>query len=1230
MLLGVFCCRHNWFARLVEGNLESVMNESAMLATIATPPNDRDTIELLQKAQRMQPDNPQLWDALGAAYLIMGDLRESLRSYTRAVELRPHEPLYQIHLAQALLKKGEWEQAAVLLKHLVHEQTISSTALTTLGHISCIKGEWTAAEQQLHKALAINAYDHDAHTLLGSLYYAQGKIEEGRAHFGYALQRGALLRRVDLDEIEPWNGAYDLQKTILLYAEGSLAEIFCTLRFVRVVHAMVKKIILHVPENIVKICQQSFAGLEIISCNDALPAVDAWISLLECPARLNLQQIDLPACAFPYLKTFRENLFSLQSARQVRSSFNIAIFCDHTENGLAQTLLVAPEHLLPLMQNDRVHIHMFGVDEQILTDLRKTLPTHAQDRLFCGYECVPLENEFDIFLPEFYASVLGEMDLCITDHADVAALAGAYGGAQNGEGSCTLVFASMRHDYWMLQNEKNASPWYPQILVCGLNEALSTAAQSILTHEAQTVFDASGLAEKKELVAITDAEWVEGAASDEASLPHVDDLLREAFSSHQEGDLEHAEMCYQAILEHEPQQNIALHHLGVIALQRGQYDIAETRLRHALDFSPQSLDVQANLALVLKAQGHYDEAIELCRKIVDQQPDHSGARHNLANMLFTINRFVEAAEHYEVVLALSPPQAKLHNQIAQTYFSLGKIDKALEHFSAAAALEPERLAYKKAVTRCLLHQSQWQKAWASWASCAGDPFVGLPDAFSAFSTLPQWSGEALTEAKLFVTIPHNVGPDEIMMLRFISLAKAWVGSVTVLCSNVHHAFMERVVGVDEVWSETEHMRPLTTKSVQCDLLMLASILGVTADGIRSTLPYLKSDILRRIRWRTWRAAQPAKVYALTLTRENVDSILEKVDAQLTPSTPQANDSAFIRRVQHQHERAFVVLLEPELRPLVERLQQQGVPLILLPEPFAHGEECLLDIVALLENLDGIVGFDCFVPVVLAQSLGKPIFIDSDLIHKDLHTAWWWTEGNIPSPWFPQAQPLSRFWDHDFDALNGATKERVTTKPQLVSHHNTADADLNHQNVNSDKSRTTASSSQEHESSSLVQKAQNAQRNERLVDAEKFYRQALDENPQSPEAWLGLGQVGFRCGKYDQARDALQKAKKFRETMPLACLELGHMALETHQIDSALQHFQDALKLRPGWAEAYIAMADGLVHAERMSEALRYYRGALALRPQDKKLLYKIGTLYQKMGQFAQAEALFKEAQTMGG
>ncbi len=1205
------------------------MNESATLAAVATSSSDRDTIELLQKAQRMQPNNPQLWDALGSAYLIMGDLRESLRSYTRAVELQPHEPLYQIHLAQALLKKGEWEQASALLKHLVHAQAISSTALTTLGHISYIKGEWTAAEQQLHEALTINAYDHDAHTLLGSLYYAQGKIEAGRAHFGHLLHRGALLRRIDLDEIEPWNGAYDLQKTVLLYAEGSLAEIFCTLRFVRVVHAMVKKIILHVPESIAKICRQSFAGLEIIGYENALPTVDAWISLLECPARLNLQQDDLPACAFPYLKPFRENLFVLQSAPQLRPMLRVAIFCDHTENGLAQALICTPERLLLLLQNERVHLHIFGVDEYVVADLRKTLPIEAQDRLFCGYEQVQPENGFNVFLPEFYATVLGEMDLCVTDHTDVAALAGACGGVQNGEGACALVFASARHDQWMLQGDQAASPWYPQILVCGLDEALSTAALTIQTREIKTLGKVFGLGENKELVASNDAEIVENTAR-ETNLPHIDDLLREAFSAHQEGDLEHAELCYQVILERAPQQNIALHHLGVIALQRGQYDIAETRLRHALDCSPKSLDIKANLALVLKAQGHYDEAVELCRKIVDQQPDHTGARHNLANMLFTTNRLAEAAEHYEVALALSPPQAKLHNQVAQTYFSLGQIDKALEHFSAAAALEPERLAYKKSVTRCLLHQSQWQKAWASWASCAGDSFVGLPDAFSAFSIVPQWNGEALKDAKLFVMIPHNVGPDEIMLFRFISLAKAWVGSVIVLCSNVHHAFMERVVGVDEVWSEAEHMKPLTTKAVQCDLLMLASILGVTADGIRSTLPYLKSDIIRRIRWRTWRAAQPAKVYALTLSRENVASIFEQVDAQLPPATQQASDSAFIRRVQHQHDKAFVVLLEPDLRPLVERLQQQGVPLILLPEPFAHGEECLLDIVALLENLDGIVGFDSLVSIVLAQGLGKPVFIDPDLIHKDLHTAWWWTEGKIPSPWFPQAQPLARFWDHDFDALNSATKERVTTKSYFAGHQNAIGIDLNRESPSADKMQTMVSSSEEQGFSSLLKNAQNAQRNERLIDAEKLYREALDENPQSPEAWLGLGQVGFRCGKYDQARDALQKAKKFNETMPLACLELGHMALETHQIDSALQHFQDALKLRPGWAEAYIAMADGLVHADRMNEGLRYYRGALALRPQDKKLLYKIGTLYQKMGHFAQAEALFKEAQTLGG
>ena len=70
-----------------------------------------------------------------------------------------------------------------------------------------------------------------------------------------------------------------------------------------------------------------------------------------------------------------------------------------------------------------------------------------------------------------------------------------------------------------------------------------------------------------------------------------------AEQNHTAGDLPKAEEIYQRILQTTPNQPVALHLLGVIALQVGKNDIAVDLITRAVDLKPDLAEAHSNLGL---------------------------------------------------------------------------------------------------------------------------------------------------------------------------------------------------------------------------------------------------------------------------------------------------------------------------------------------------------------------------------------------------------------------------------------------------------------------------------------------------------------------------------------------------------------------------------------------------------------------------------------------------------
>ncbi|MGA8146357.1 MAG: tetratricopeptide repeat protein [Gallionellaceae bacterium] len=167
------------------------------------------------------------------------------------------------------------------------------------------------------------------------------------------------------------------------------------------------------------------------------------------------------------------------------------------------------------------------------------------------------------------------------------------------------------------------------------------------------------------------------------------EAIQEAFEHHQAGRLLQAESIYRQILQVERDHPDALHFLGVIALQSGNYESAVGLIGRAIRANPSDPICYINLGNTLKGQGRLDAAVENYQKALLRKPDMTEAHFNLGVTLQALGRLDAAAESYHRTLSLRPDYAEAHGNLGNTLRAQGKLDSAVESINRALSLKPD-------------------------------------------------------------------------------------------------------------------------------------------------------------------------------------------------------------------------------------------------------------------------------------------------------------------------------------------------------------------------------------------------------------------------------------------------------------------------------------------------------------------------------------------------------------
>lgn len=180
------------------------------------------------------------------------------------------------------------------------------------------------------------------------------------------------------------------------------------------------------------------------------------------------------------------------------------------------------------------------------------------------------------------------------------------------------------------------------------------------------------------------------------------DAMIIAVEQHRRGCLEEAARVYRAVLECDARHAGALHLLGVVKLQQGDWRQAIELIGRAIAIQPGDPAFHCNLAEAFRLSGDLPRAAECCRAALALRPADAAALSALGLVSLEQSDPEAAAAHLRAALKIEPRLAVAHNNLGNALRLLGDSAGSIAHFSEAVRLDPNlHLAWSNLGQMCL-------------------------------------------------------------------------------------------------------------------------------------------------------------------------------------------------------------------------------------------------------------------------------------------------------------------------------------------------------------------------------------------------------------------------------------------------------------------------------------------------------------------------------------------------
>lgn len=521
---------------------------------------------------------------------------------------------------------------------------------------------------------------------------------------------------------------------------------------------------------------------------------------------------------------------------------------------------------------------------------------------------------------------------------------------------------------------------------------------------------------------------------------NVNDALQAALRHHQSGDLGQAEHIYREILQAYPADANALHLLGVVYSELGNYKDAAENIRKALQISPGFAEACNNLGNAQRNLGQFDEAIASYQKTIKLKPDFAEAYYNLGNVYRDKQQTAKSMTCYQKAIQLDPNIAEAHYSLglafrdrlqyeeaircfkrtldivpdsAEAYNSLGlvlsengRFDEAILNYQKAIELIPSFAGAYYNLGNSLKEKEDLLGALNCYRKAVSfDPsytyahwnmslilllFGELGEGFKEYEwrwelkgihkmrdfPQPVWDGSEVKGSTVLLHSEQGFG-DAIQFIRYAPLVAKRGARVIVECQRELLSLLQGVEGVSRV---VEQGKLLPEFDMHCPLLSLPLTFGTTASSIPADIPYIPVDpsLVKK-----WSAAI------------NMDGVQFKIGLVWSGNPKNTNDRNRSLPLSIFSDIAGirgVVLYSLQMGEAAEQADSMPEGLKLLD--YTRDIHDFSDTAAFIENLDMVISVDTAV-AHLAGALGKPVWTLLPTVPD-----WRWQLKRSDSPWYP--------------------------------------------------------------------------------------------------------------------------------------------------------------------------------------------------------------------------------------
>lgn len=193
----------------------------------------------------------------------------------------------------------------------------------------------------------------------------------------------------------------------------------------------------------------------------------------------------------------------------------------------------------------------------------------------------------------------------------------------------------------------------------------------------------------------------------------------QAVALYQAGRRQEAEFICSETVRHEPSNFEALHMLGALQSQRGDWPHALTHFARAAQLDDQNAFVHNNLGLALLALGRPLDASNHFRRATALLPSFAEAHCNLGSVLDELGRDDEALECTQTAIGLQPRLARAHSNRGSLLQKRRRLDEALRSYDQAIGLAPDYATAHAKRGALLMEMGRSSEALASFSRALG-------------------------------------------------------------------------------------------------------------------------------------------------------------------------------------------------------------------------------------------------------------------------------------------------------------------------------------------------------------------------------------------------------------------------------------------------------------------------------------------------------------------------------